>query len=103
MASKEFMDDLKNMVISNPPEKIRDKLLELIQCWTSVFKGIAEYKIVEDTHNLLKMNGFEFPPIDEAKAMFLADSAPDWAEGDHCYRLGLKGIRLTKIEYKSDY
>jgi growth factor-regulated tyrosine kinase substrate len=33
------------------------------------------------------MNGFEFPPIDEAKAMFLAESAPDWAEGDNCYRL----------------
>uniref|UniRef100_A0A183BS91 Hepatocyte growth factor-regulated tyrosine kinase substrate n=1 Tax=Globodera pallida TaxID=36090 RepID=A0A183BS91_GLOPA len=86
VATKEFMDDLKSMVISNPPEKIRDKLLELIQCWTSAFKGIPEFKIVEDTHSLLKMNGFEFLPIDEAKAMFLADCAPDWAEGENCYR-----------------
>uniref|UniRef100_A0A914I9L2 Hepatocyte growth factor-regulated tyrosine kinase substrate n=1 Tax=Globodera rostochiensis TaxID=31243 RepID=A0A914I9L2_GLORO len=72
VATKEFMDDLKSMVISNPPEKIRDKLLELIQCWTSAFKGIPEFKI--------------FLPIDEAKAMFLADCAPDWAEGENCYR-----------------
>lgn len=86
VATKEFMEDLKSLVISNPQANVRTKILELIQCWTSAFKGISEYKIVEDTHSLLKMNGFEFPPIDEAKAMFLAESAPDWAEGDNCYR-----------------
>ncbi|CAK5112902.1 unnamed protein product [Meloidogyne enterolobii] len=86
IATKEFMEDLKSLVISNPQANVRTKILELIQCWTSAFKGISEYKIVEDTHSLLKMNGFEFPPIDEAKAMFLAESAPDWAEGDNCYR-----------------
>jgi hepatocyte growth factor-regulated tyrosine kinase substrate len=83
------MEDMRSLVVSNPPELVRNKILELIQCWTSAFKGIAEYKIVGDTHSLLKMNGFEFPPIDEAKAMFLADSAPDWAEGDNCYRFFL--------------
>ena len=87
LATRESMEDLKNFVISNPPEKIRTKILELIQCWATAFKGIPEYRIVGDTHYLLKMNGFEFPPIDEqAKAMFLAESAPDWAEGDNCYR-----------------
>lgn len=86
VATKDFMEDLKNLLISNPQENVRNKILELIQCWASAFKGISEYKIVSDTHSLLKMNGFEFPPIDEAKAMFLAESAPDWAEDDNCYR-----------------
>ncbi|KAL3084123.1 hypothetical protein niasHT_033227 [Heterodera trifolii] len=96
VATKEVMDDLKSMIISDPPEKIREKLLELIQCWTSAFKGIPEFKIVEDTHSLLKMNGFEFPPIDEAKAMFLADCAPDWAEGDNCYRCRVEFGMFTR-------
>jgi hypothetical protein len=81
------MEDLKNLIVSSTQDNVRTKVLELIQCWTSAFKGIPDYKIVGDTHSLLKMNGFEFPPIDEAKAMFLAESAPDWAEGDNCYRL----------------
>ena len=80
------MEDLKNLVISNPQENVRSKILELIQCWTSAFKDIPEYKIVGDTHSLLKMNGFEFPPIRESKEMFWAESAPDWVEGDNCYR-----------------
>jgi growth factor-regulated tyrosine kinase substrate len=80
------MDDLKNLLISSPPDNVKEKILELVQCWSSAFRNNPEYKIFGDTHNLLKMNGFEFPTISEAQAMFLADSAPDWADGENCYR-----------------
>ncbi|MFH4984621.1 hypothetical protein AB6A40_011330, partial [Gnathostoma spinigerum] len=50
------------------------------------FKDKPEYKIVIDTHNLMKLGGFEFPTISEADAMFAAESAPDWEEGDECFR-----------------
>lgn len=80
------MDDLKNLVIAGVPDKVKEKILELVQCWSSAFRDKPEYKIVVDTHNLLKMNGFEFPVLKEADAMFMADSAPDWMEGDNCYR-----------------
>ena len=29
----------------------------------------------------MKAEGWKFPPVREAEAMFEADTAPDWAEG----------------------
>jgi hepatocyte growth factor-regulated tyrosine kinase substrate len=80
------MNDFKNVVIEGAPEKVSNKVLELIQCWSFAFREKPEYKIVGDTHSLLKMNGFDFPALKEADAMFLADSAPEWADGANCFR-----------------
>lgn len=80
------MDDLKNLVVAGAVDKVKDKILELIQCWSSAFHDKPEYEIVCNTHNILKMSGFEFPVMKEADAMFMADSAPDWVEGTSCYR-----------------
>lgn len=80
------MDDLKNIVIEGAPDKVKNKILELIQCWSSAFEGSPQYKIVCDTHSFLKMYGFEFPKMKEADAMFSADQAPEWADGDNCFR-----------------
>uniref|UniRef100_A0A183EVL9 FYVE-type domain-containing protein n=1 Tax=Gongylonema pulchrum TaxID=637853 RepID=A0A183EVL9_9BILA len=52
-------------------------LLELLQCWAMAFKNKPEYKIVVDTHNLMKLAGFDFPRVAEADAMFIAESAPE--------------------------
>lgn len=68
------MDDMKNVVIEGAPDKVKNKILELIQCWSSAFEKKPEYKIVCDTHSFLKMYGFEFPKLREADAMFAADS-----------------------------
>ena len=37
----------------------------------------------------MKAEGWEFPPVREAEAMFEADVAPDWAEGEVCHRYDL--------------
>lgn len=65
---------------------MKSKILELLQCWAMAFKNKPEYKIVVDTHNLMKLAGFEFPEVAEAEAMFVAESAPEWADGDECFR-----------------
>ena len=62
-------------------------MLELIQTWGIVFRNSPKYRIVSDTHNLMKAEGWKFPPVREAEAMFEADIAPEWAEGDVCRRL----------------
>ena len=80
------MDDFKNLVIEGVPEKVKEKVLELLQCWASAFEKYPEYKIVGDTTAFMKMYGYEFPRLKEADAMFMADSAPEWAEGACCYR-----------------
>lgn len=60
--------------------------MELLQCWSIAFKDKPEFKIIADTQELMKHEGIEFPKISESKAMFAAESAPEWAEGDVCYR-----------------
>ena len=34
----------------------------------------------------MKAEGWEFPPVRESDAMFEADVAPEWAEGEVCHR-----------------
>lgn len=36
--------------------------------------------------NILKAEGFKFPALKESDAMFSADTAPEWAEGEVCHR-----------------
>ncbi|KAH7696212.1 VHS domain containing protein, partial [Aphelenchoides avenae] len=96
IATKEFMDDLKNLVIQGAQDKVQQKVLELVQCWASAFRDRTEYRIFVDTHNLMKMSGYQFPAMKEADAMFVAESAPDWVEGDNCYRCRVEFGLLTR-------
>jgi growth factor-regulated tyrosine kinase substrate len=34
----------------------------------------------------MKAEGWTFPAVREAEAMFEADTAPDWADGEVCHR-----------------
>lgn len=56
VATKEFMEDLKHLA-NDSGDKVKDKILELIQCWSHAFREKSEYKIVNDTHNLMKLEG----------------------------------------------
>ncbi|CAH2106298.1 unnamed protein product [Euphydryas editha] len=40
----------------------------------------------KDTVNILKAEGYKFPPLKESDAMFSADTAPEWADGEVCHR-----------------
>lgn len=34
----------------------------------------------------MKTEGYNFPALKESDAMFCADTAPEWADGDCCHR-----------------
>jgi len=58
VATQESMEDLKHLADeSQSAEKVKEKVLELIQCWAHVFRNTPEYKIINDTHNLMKLEG----------------------------------------------
>lgn len=50
----------------------------------------------------MKAEGWKFPAFREAEAMFEADTAPEWAEGDVCNRcrvaFGMMTRQVLKIE-----
>ncbi|TRY69585.1 hypothetical protein TCAL_03269 [Tigriopus californicus] len=64
IATRQFMEELREIVKRTNDENIKKK----------------------DTLNLMKAEGWEFPPVREAEAMFEADVAPEWAEGEVCHR-----------------
>ncbi|KAJ1372634.1 hypothetical protein KIN20_034835 [Parelaphostrongylus tenuis] len=86
VATREFMEEFKNLGINGQYENVKAKVLEMLQCWAMAFANKPEYKIVVDTHNLMKLAGFDFPSIKEADAMFTAQVAPDWHDGSECFR-----------------
>lgn len=86
IATKAFMEELRDLVKANTNEAVRDKVLELVQAWAHAFRNDPNYRAVQDTLNLMKMEGYKFPYLKESDAMFLADQAPEWADGDCCHR-----------------
>ena len=86
IATKAFMEELREMVKRSNDDKTKKKVLEMIQNWGMAFRNSGKYRIVTDTLNLMKAEGWEFPPVREAEAMFESDVAPEWAEGEVCHR-----------------
>ena len=44
----------------------------------------------------MKAEGWKFPAVREAEAMFEADTAPEWAEGDVCHRCRVAFGMMTR-------
>ena len=86
IATKAFMEELRDLVKQSTDENIKTKVLELLQTWGMAFRSSPKYRIVTDTLNLMKAEGWKFPPVREAEAMFEADTAPQWAAGEVCHR-----------------
>ncbi|CAF1370632.1 unnamed protein product [Rotaria magnacalcarata] len=84
VSQRDMIDTLRELT-KNGPDVIRDKVLELIQCWSH---GLGQqYKIFTDTYNLMKLENYRFPPLKESEVMFENnDIAPEWRDDKECYR-----------------
>ncbi|XP_054716882.1 hepatocyte growth factor-regulated tyrosine kinase substrate-like [Uloborus diversus] len=86
VASRPFMEELKDLVKSTTNDNVRSRILELIQIWAHAFRNEPKYRAVQDIFNMLKMDGYKLQVLKESDAMFMADTAPDWADGNCCHR-----------------
>ncbi|CAH1645453.1 unnamed protein product [Spodoptera littoralis] len=86
VTSKAFCEMLRDLVKTTQHENLRNKILELIQAWAFAFRNSPKYRSVQDTVNILKAECYKFPPLKESDAMFSADTAPEWADGEVCHR-----------------
>ncbi|CAF0835118.1 unnamed protein product [Adineta steineri] len=84
VSQRDMIDALRELA-KNGPDIIRDKVLELIQCWSY---GLGQqHKIFADTYNLMKLENYRFPPLKESEAMFEnSDIAPEWRDDKECFR-----------------
>ncbi|PAA92433.1 hypothetical protein BOX15_Mlig029941g1 [Macrostomum lignano] len=80
----EFLDLLKELSKSQDP--VKEKVLELIQIWASVFSNQSRYRCIQDVFSSLKREGHSFPAVRSSDAMFEAEAAPEWKEGSLCHK-----------------
>ncbi len=84
VATKEFMSEYVRFLKGAVPA-VRDRCLDILQAWVAAFKLEPKYQPVVDAASLLRAEGFAFNPAGPAAgAVFLAEAAPDWAEGNNC-------------------
>ncbi|XP_069685273.1 hepatocyte growth factor-regulated tyrosine kinase substrate isoform X2 [Periplaneta americana] len=86
IGTKQYMEQLRDLVKSTSHDNVKNKVLELIQAWAYAFRNSPKYRAVQDTVNIMKADGYKFPVLKESDAMFSADTAPEWADGDVCHR-----------------
>lgn len=72
--------------------------------WSDVVSMVC-LLLLQDTMNIMKAEEYKFPALKESDAMFSADTAPEWAEGDCCHRcrvqfsLVQRKVIPTKLKY----
>ncbi|XP_058794877.1 hepatocyte growth factor-regulated tyrosine kinase substrate isoform X2 [Phymastichus coffea] len=87
VCTKQYMEQLKEIAKTTQHlEPVRNKILELIQAWAYAFRENPKYRAVHDTMRIMKAENFMFPDLQYSDAMFSADIAPEWVDGDKCHR-----------------
>ncbi|XP_012590206.1 PREDICTED: hepatocyte growth factor-regulated tyrosine kinase substrate, partial [Condylura cristata] len=86
VANKQTMEELKELLKRQVEVSVRNKVLYLIQAWAHAFRNEPRYKVVQDTYQIMKVEGHVFPEFKESDAMFAAERAPDWVDAEECHR-----------------
>ncbi|XP_040845706.1 hepatocyte growth factor-regulated tyrosine kinase substrate isoform X5 [Ochotona curzoniae] len=86
VANKQTMEELKELLKRQVEVNVRNKILSLIQAWAHAFRNEPKYKVVQDTYQIMKVEGHVFPEFKESDAMFAAERAPDWVDAEECHR-----------------
>uniref|UniRef100_A0AAY5KYG5 Hepatocyte growth factor-regulated tyrosine kinase substrate n=1 Tax=Esox lucius TaxID=8010 RepID=A0AAY5KYG5_ESOLU len=96
VASKTTMEELKELLKKQTEPNVRNKILYLIQAWAHAFRNEPKYKVVQDTYQIMKVEGHVFPEFKESDAMFAAERAPDWVDAEECHRCRVQFGVMTR-------
>ncbi|KAK7167101.1 hypothetical protein R3I94_001487 [Phoxinus phoxinus] len=96
VACKQTMEELKELFKKQPEPNVKNKILYLIQAWSHAFRNEPKYKVVQDTYQIMKVEGHVFPEFKESDAMFAAERAPDWVDAEECHRCRVQFGVMTR-------
>uniref|UniRef100_A0A8C3XBR7 Hepatocyte growth factor-regulated tyrosine kinase substrate n=1 Tax=Catagonus wagneri TaxID=51154 RepID=A0A8C3XBR7_9CETA len=96
VANKQTMEELKELLKRQVEVSVRNKILYLIQAWAHAFRNEPKYKVVQDTYQIMKVEGHVFPEFKESDAMFAAERAPDWVDAEECHRCRVQFGVMTR-------
>ncbi|KAK9704184.1 VHS domain [Popillia japonica] len=97
LTTKAYCDMLHELAKTTKHDNVKQKLLELIQAWNYAFRKNPQHINLRELMNTMKAEGFKFPALQESDAMFIADSAPKWADGEVCHRCR---VQFTVVQRK---
>ncbi|XP_028311385.1 hepatocyte growth factor-regulated tyrosine kinase substrate isoform X2 [Gouania willdenowi] len=96
VACKQTMEELKDLFKKQTEPNVRNKIMYLIQAWAHAFRNEPKYKVVQDTYQIMKVEGHVFPEFKESDAMFAAERAPDWVDAEECHRCRVQFGVMTR-------
>uniref|UniRef100_A0A672LLR0 Hepatocyte growth factor-regulated tyrosine kinase substrate n=1 Tax=Sinocyclocheilus grahami TaxID=75366 RepID=A0A672LLR0_SINGR len=82
VASKQTMEELKELFKKQPEPNVKNKILYLIQAWSHAFRNEPKYKVIQDTYQILKVEGKIY--------------APDWVDAEDCHRCRVQFGVMTR-------
>lgn len=90
VATRDFMEEITHLikVPTGCNQDVKQKVLYLIQVWGIASKGNPSLSYISGTYNLLRAEGYVFPPITEKIDSILLETAvaPEWTDSDCCER-----------------
>ncbi|RCH97389.1 Vacuolar protein-sorting-associated protein 27 [Rhizopus stolonifer] len=90
VATREFMEEMTHLlkVPTGCNQDVKDKVLYLIQVWGIASKGNNSLSYISGTYDLLRAEGYVFPPVTERIDFTLLEAAvaPEWTDSDCCER-----------------
>jgi len=91
---------LSELVTSTGNEDVKAALCLLLGQWCQAFRDDKQLRPVMDVVASLRADGFTVPePSGEAIAMYRAQCAPEWRDGDRCYRCRATFTRLLNRKH----
>lgn len=82
--TQNYLEELKDMAKTTTADRVKNKILEMVQAWGIAFKDKNEYKIATNLYNVMKAEGYDFPSPTNTTDMFKSERAPVWKDGDEC-------------------
>lgn len=79
-----YLEELKDMAKTSTADRVKNKILEMVQAWGIAFKDKSQYKIATNLYNVMKAEGYTFPTPTNTTDMFKSERAPVWKDGDEC-------------------
>uniref|UniRef100_A0A3B5A8T6 Hepatocyte growth factor-regulated tyrosine kinase substrate n=1 Tax=Stegastes partitus TaxID=144197 RepID=A0A3B5A8T6_9TELE len=98
VASKQTMEELKDLLKKQTEPNVRNKILYLIQAWAHAFRNEPKYKVVQDTYQIMKVEGncFFCVTISVVMCDICFIQAPDWVDAEECHRCRVQFGVMTR-------